>query len=129
MIYKDIHVYTPGFLIYMFMKEYIIFYVNYPIIVNNKSFYAFDYFEYNKKYEIVESYETDKWDEYHRKISLGDNKHIVIYYNYDGKDFYDQLFIQDGLLTEFLSFPDYDFIQLDISIEREKNLSILLSDI
>jgi hypothetical protein len=95
--------------------------------VNNRICGAFDYFEYDKKYEVIESYDTGKWDEYHRKVSLGNGKYIIIYYNYDGKSLFDVQEIQDGQLVEYSIFPCYDFIEIDVQEERSKKLDKLLN--
>ena len=108
------------------MKEYLIFYRNFKLTINGSSGNVFDYFEYDKKYEIIESYETREWDEYHRKISLGNGKSVIIYYHYDGKDLYDEHIIQDGILIEYSVFPDYDFIEVDIQEERNKIIDKIL---
>ena len=35
------------------MKEYLIFYRNFKLTINGSSGNVFDYFEYDKKYEII----------------------------------------------------------------------------
>jgi hypothetical protein len=108
------------------LKSYIIFYTDYQLFVNNKICGAFDYFEYDKKYEVIESYDTGEWDKYHRKVSLGNGEYIIIYYYYDRKSLLNFLDIQDGQLVEYSIFPSYDFIEVDIQEERDKKLDNLL---
>jgi hypothetical protein len=110
------------------MNEYLIFYRNFKLKVNNSLSNVFDYFDYDKRYEIIESYETREWDEYHSKVSLGNGKSAIIYYHYDGKDLYDKLVIEDGLLIEYSYFPSYEFIEIDIQEERNKKINKILNN-
>jgi len=109
------------------MKEYIIFYTNYPIYTNGRWQEAFSFFEYDRKYEIIESYDTKEWYEYFRKIKLDNNKFIIIQYHYDGwslssKTTYDHF----GDIVEFHNFREYEIVLVDISLERCKKITSLL---
>jgi hypothetical protein len=110
------------------MKQYIIFYNNYPIYTMGRWREAFDFFEYDRKYEIIESYDDiNEWDEYKREVKLDNNKSIIIQYYYDGwslsgKTLYDQF----GDIVEFYDFRKYEVITVDISLERVKKITSLL---
>jgi len=107
------------------MKEFIIFYTDYPISINNNKYSALEYFEYGRKYEVIESYETDDWSEYHRKVSFGNGKYLTIRYNYDYSP-YIPYEIQDGILIEYSKFPSYEYIEIDIQEERNKIIDSIL---
>lgn len=112
------------------MKRFIIFYTNYEIGVylNNKIEYsfAFDFFEYDKKYEVIKIYKTSSWLEYKIEVSIGYSESLIIVYHYDEKDIKNTLDIQDGILIEYSIFPNYDLIEIDIQEERNKLINKIL---
>jgi hypothetical protein len=115
------------------MKEFIIFYSDIPILFYNGTRFtstALKIFEYDKKYKVLERFDTSDWEKNHLSIDLNGVPIQIVYRCDSSRMPYPQNSerrIIDGLLEEFSPFPDYDII--DIQTHRDELLDKILNDI